>query len=121
MAKTIEEYSLAEAMKKIEEVLNQNPGPIEGLNAIYQYNITGEEEGTYQLHLSDGAAKVAEGAETEADCTLTLSLASFRQLLLGKLNGTVAFMSGKLKIKGDIGKAIKMEGILRQYNVKDHL
>ncbi|MFS0863300.1 SCP2 sterol-binding domain-containing protein [Fredinandcohnia sp. 179-A 10B2 NHS] len=121
MAKTIEEYSLAEAMQKIEEVLNQNPVPIEGLNAIYQYNITGEEEGTYQLHLADGTAKVTEGAETEADCTLTLSLANFRQFLLGKLNGTVAFMSGKLKIKGDIGKAIKMEGILRQYNVKDYL
>jgi putative sterol carrier protein len=121
MTKTIEEYSMAEAMKKIEEVLNQNPAPIQGLNAIYQYDINGEEEGTYQLNLQNGIATVKEGADTPADCTLSLSLANFRQLLLGKLNGTVAFMSGKLKIKGDVGKAMKMESILRQYNVKEYL
>ncbi|MFT4414136.1 SCP2 sterol-binding domain-containing protein [Fredinandcohnia humi] len=121
MTKTIEDYSLTEVMQKIEEILNQNPGPIEGLQAIYQYNITGDEEGTYQLHLANGQAKVIEGSESEANCTLIMSLGNFRQFLLGKLNGTAAFMSGKLKIKGDIGKAIKMEGILRQYNVKEYL
>jgi putative sterol carrier protein len=121
MTKKIEEYSLSEAMQKIAEVLNQNPKPIEGLNTIYQYDISGEEEGTFQLHLADGTANVAQGDEEQANCTLKMSMADFRQFLLGKLNGTAAFMSGKLKIKGDIGKAIKLEGILRQYNVKEYL
>jgi putative sterol carrier protein len=121
MTRTIEEYSLKEAMQKIEEVLNENSKPIEGLSAIYQYNITGDEEGIYQLKLENGTAKVTEGEEAKADCILSLSLKDFRQFLLGKLNGTAAFMSGKLKIKGDIGKAIKMEGILRQYNVNEYL
>jgi putative sterol carrier protein len=121
MAKTIEEYSLAEVMRKIEEVLNEKPEPIQGFNASYQFDISEEEEGTYQLLFQDGAASVKEGAETPADCTLTMSMANFRQFLLGKLNGTVAFMTGKLKIKGDIGKAMKIESILRQYSVKDHL
>jgi putative sterol carrier protein len=121
MSKTIEEYSLAEIMKKIEEAVNSNPGPIEGLSAAYQFDITGEEGGTYQLRFQDGKAAVNEGAEVPADCTLAMSLASFHLFMLGKLNGTVAFMTGKLKIKGDIGKAIKIESILRQYNVKDHL
>lgn len=121
MGKAIEEYTLAEAMQKIEEALNQNPAPIEGINSIYQFDITGEEEVSYQLQLQDGKAKVVEETATPADCVLKMSLESFQQFLLGKLNGTVAFMSGKLKIKGDIGKAIKIEGILRQYNVSDHL
>jgi len=46
---------------------------------------------------------------------------SFRLFLLGKLNGTMAFMTGKLKIQGDIGKALKIESILRQYEVTKHL
>lgn len=121
MSKTIEEYSLAELMKKIEETLNENSEPIQGFTASYQFDISGEEEVSWQLLFQDGSAAVKEGAETPADCTLVMSLDNFHQFLMGKLNGTVAFMTGKLKIKGDIGKALKIESILRQYNVKDHL
>lgn len=121
MGKAIEDYTLPESFAKIEEALNANPGPIEGITTRYQFTITGAEEGVYQLNLQNGKAEVAEGEEIPADCTLIMSVDNFRQFLLGKLNGTVAFMSGKLKIKGDIGKAIKLEGILKQYNVQDHL
>ncbi|MDR4888626.1 SCP2 sterol-binding domain-containing protein [Fredinandcohnia sp. QZ13] len=111
---------LPELMEKIEKVINQNPGPIDGVNVIYQFNITGDEEGTFQLQLAEGKAKVSEEVEG-ANCTLVLSLENFRKFLVGKLNGTAAFMTGKLKIKGDIGKAIKLEGILREYNLKEYL
>ncbi|MFC4802727.1 SCP2 sterol-binding domain-containing protein [Neobacillus sp. GCM10023253] len=121
MSKTIEEYSLADLMKKIEETLNGNSGPIEGLQATYQFDITGDDVGTYQLQFKDGKSAVKEGSVTPADCTLIMSLKSFHQFMLGKLNGTMAFMTGKLKIKGDMGKALKIESILRQYNVKDSL
>ena len=121
MGKAIEDYTLPESFAKIEEALKGNPEPIQGITTRYQFNITGSEEGIYQLNIQNGQADVVEGEETPADCTLTMSVENFRQFLLGKLNGTVAFMSGKLKIKGDIGKAIKLEGILKQYNVKDYL
>ncbi|WP_010283956.1 SCP2 sterol-binding domain-containing protein [Bacillus timonensis] len=120
MTNGIENYTLAEMMKRIEKVINQNSGPIEGVNVIYQFNITGDEEGIYQLQLAEGKAIVSEGTEG-ANCTLILSFANFRQFLLGKLNGTAAFMTGKLKVKGDIGKAIKLEGLLREYSLKEYL
>lgn len=113
-------YKLPELMQQIERVINQNPSPIEGVNVIYQFKITGDEEGTFQLYLADGKAKVSEGVEG-ANCTLILSLENFRKFLVGKLNGTSAFMTGKLKIKGDLGKAIKLEGLLREYNLKEQL
>ncbi|MCM3765028.1 SCP2 sterol-binding domain-containing protein [Neobacillus niacini] len=121
MGKQIDMYSLADLMKKIAETVNGNPVPIEGFNAIYQFDITGEDGGEYQLHFQDGKAAVTEGSEHPADCTLVMSLASFHLFMLGKLNGTMAFMTGKLKMKGDIGKALKIESILKQYNVKDAL
>ncbi|NRD78073.1 SCP2 sterol-binding domain-containing protein [Bacillus sp. BRMEA1] len=121
MSKTIEEYSLMELMQKIEETVNRESDPIAGLTAIYQFDITGDEAKTCQLHFQNGKALVYEGEESPADCALIMSLASFQLFILGKLNGTLALMTGKLKIKGDMGKAIKIESILRQYNVKEHL
>ena len=121
MAKTIEEYSLADLMKKVEEILNDNPEPIKGFIASYQFDLNGEEEGVYRLQFQDGKATVKEGSETPADCNLIMSVTNFRLFLLGKLNGTMAFMTGKLKIKGDIGKALKIESILKQYHVIDLL
>jgi len=121
MAKAIEEYTLKEIMGRIETAVNEKPEPIQGFNASYQFNIEGEGGGSYQLHFKDGKASVNETGDAPADCTLNMSLASFHQFMQGKLNGTVAFMTGKLKIKGDIGKAIKIEGILRQYNVSEYL
>ncbi|MDA8354258.1 MAG: SCP2 sterol-binding domain-containing protein, partial [Firmicutes bacterium] len=70
MAKNIQEYTVDEAWEEIEKNLQADPKPIEGLNVVYQYDITGEEEGTYQLHLSDGKAKVEKGTPAEPDCTL---------------------------------------------------
>src|SRR5690606_41280577 len=61
-------------------------------------------EDTFQLQLKDGQAKVVQGDEEVADCILKMSFKSFQQFLTGKLSGTVAFMTGKLKLKGDISK-----------------
>ncbi|KAF2736487.1 sterol-binding-like protein [Polyplosphaeria fusca] len=46
--------------------------------------------------------------------TLTLSDKDFQQLIAGKANAQKLFMSGKLKVKGDVMKATKMEPILKK-------
>ncbi|PLR96057.1 SCP2 sterol-binding domain-containing protein [Bacillus sp. T33-2] len=120
MSKSIKELTVKETWQEIERVMNENPQPFEGLNAVYQYDIIGEDGGTYQLHLADGKARVVEGEETEADCTLTQTPENFKDMISGNLNGTAAFMTGKLKVKGSIGLAMKLEGILRQYDVNQY-
>jgi putative sterol carrier protein len=118
--KMIQNYSMEEIFDKIEKALNENSKPIEGLNVIYQYDLSGEDGATYQLHLSDGKAKVEKSALAKADCTLQMSVNDFKEMLMGSLSGTAAFMSGKLKVKGNIGLAMKMENILRQYDVSQY-
>lgn len=47
-----------------------------------------------------------------ADCTLTLSKADFEAMARKELDPTMAFMSGRLKIAGDMGVAMKLQPVL---------
>lgn len=57
-----------------------------------------------------GVAPAAE--EAEADVTLTADLATFRAIFEGALSPTAAFMSGRLRVEGDMGLAMKLAGAL---------
>ena len=48
-----------------------------------------------------------------ADCTLKMDFSDFTDMIGGKLDGMTAFMTGKLKIEGDMGVAMKLQSILR--------
>jgi len=51
--------------------------------------------------------------DKDADCTLRMDFSDFADLIGGKLDGMTAFMTGKLKIEGDMGVAMKLQSILR--------
>jgi putative sterol carrier protein len=107
----------AELFQEIEKRINENPKPVEGIESVYQFELSGDDGATYQLHLSNGTAKVVEGPAASADCTLQMDAKDFKDMVFGNLNGTAAFMTGKLKIKGDMSKAIKLQSILSKYEV----
>lgn len=116
MSQALDNKTLQQIMSTIEEVINANTAPISGLSIKYQFEISGDDEGTYQLLLQDGKASIVEGAGEGVQCTLKMSFKNFKKFLAGKLNGTAAFMMGKLKIDGDITKALKLESLLKEYN-----
>jgi putative sterol carrier protein len=118
LTNSIREKSVSEVWQEIQKALHENPAPYEGVNVIYQYEISGSGAGTYQLHLADGHASVVEGSPKEAACTLKLSDKNFKEMIHGILKGTTAFVMGKLKIDGNIGQAFKLESILQQYDFK---
>ena len=51
--------------------------------------------------------------DKDADCTLRMDFSDFSDMIAGKLDGMTAFMTGKLKIEGDMGVAMKLQSILR--------
>ena len=51
--------------------------------------------------------------DTAADCTIKMAFDDFTALIGGQLDGMTAFMTGKLKIEGDMGVAMKLQSILR--------
>lgn len=111
-----EKLSIKETMRQIKEILDQNPESIKNLQGSYQFEITDGQEEIYQLHFAGGQVQLIEGDSGKVDCSLKMASESFHKFLSGKLNGTVALMTGKLKLNGDMTKALKLETLLKQYN-----
>lgn len=109
------EKDLQQTWEEIERQLNDNSAPIQGLNVSYGFNLSGNESGNYVLTFADNQASVIAKETDTTDCTLTMKVEDFYKLLAGNLNTTTAFMMGKLKVKGSLGLALKLENILTQY------
>ena len=82
------------------------------VNAIYQFNITGDEGGNWWVDTTKSGGEVGEGDNEGAKCVITMASSDFVDMVTGKLNGQMAFMTGKLKIAGDMGLAMKLQKIL---------
>jgi putative sterol carrier protein len=77
-----------------------------GMNNSYVFDIDGA--GQWTVRVEDGTVSVAEGAG-EADATIQASQEVFEKIVSGEQNATSAYMTGKLKIKGDMGAAMKLQ------------
>lgn len=108
------EPSTKAVFQMIDAALKMSPEKLKGSEGVYQFNITGDNGGTYQMIIDDNGGKAVEGTEQEADCTLEISAEDYRGLVGGTVNPTEAFMSGQLKIDGDIGLALKLQNILNE-------
>jgi putative sterol carrier protein len=85
-----------------------NPERIEGMSNTYVFDIEGA--GVWTVAVADGAITVSEGA-SDADCTFSTTEENFEKIVAGEQNPTTAYMTGKLKIKGDMGAAMKLQKI----------
>jgi putative sterol carrier protein len=83
-----------------------DPSKTAGMNNSYVFDVEGA--GTWRVDVRDGAVSVTEGGG-DADATISASEDNFSQMVAGELNPTTAYMTGKLKIKGDMGAAMKLQ------------
>jgi putative sterol carrier protein len=83
-----------------------DPAKLAGMSNSYLFDI--ENEGQWLVTVADGKLSVAEGGG-DADATITASGETFDKIVAGEQNPTTAYMTGKLKIKGDLGAAMKLQ------------
>lgn len=89
------------------------PDVAEGVDAVIQYKLTGEEGGDYIVTIKDGQCTVVEGIAENPTMTLTADARDFGDVLLGKANGMQYFMQGKLKLSGDLNLAMKLTSFFK--------
>ncbi len=77
-----------------------------GMNNSYVFDIEGA--GQWTVKVEDGSVSVAEGVQ-DADVTISASQEVFEKILAGEQNATSAYMTGKIKLKGDMGAAMKLQ------------
>ena len=77
-----------------------------GMNNSYLFDIEGE--GQWLVTVAEGKVSVAEGSG-DADATISTNAETFDKIVAGEQNPTTAYMTGKLKIKGDMGAAMKLQ------------
>ena len=77
-----------------------------GMNNSFLFEIEGA--GTWKVDVADGKVSVSEGAG-DADVTIRTSPETFSAIASGEQNPTTAYMTGKLKVEGDMGAALKLQ------------
>ncbi|MGH0163943.1 UNVERIFIED_CONTAM: hypothetical protein FKN15_046216 [Acipenser sinensis] len=108
---------VAETFKIIKAVLN--PEVVKATQGVYKFDLSGEHSGTWYIDLKNDSGSAGSGEPpVKADVVMTLDSADFVKMFTGKLKPTMAFMSGKLKIKGDMSLAMKMEKMMAQLKPK---
>ncbi len=80
-----------------------------GMKAVYQWDITGEGGGKWHAEIADQKCTVKEGEHASPNITITVAAKDWLDIINGKLDGQMAFMSGKLKVKGDMSLAMKLK------------
>jgi putative sterol carrier protein len=93
---------------------NFNATAAKGMNAVIQFNLGGDGGGQYHTIIKDGACSVQSGTHASPNMTLTMAATDYVDMIMGKLNGQMAFMSGKLKIAGDMGLAMKLQTLFKR-------
>ena len=91
-----------------------DPARAGSTNATIQFDLTGDNGGKWWVKIQDGKAESSTGEAESPQLTITMDAKDYVKMSLGQLDGTAAFMQGKLKIKGDMGLAIKMQSLFRR-------
>jgi putative sterol carrier protein len=83
-----------------------DPAKTAGMSNTYVFDVEGV--GQWTVAVEDGAVSVTEGV-ADADCTISATEETLVKIAKGEANPTTAYMSGKLRIQGDMGAALKLQ------------
>eukprot|EP00806_Schmidingerella_arcuata_P005749 Macronucleus_6232.p2 GENE.Macronucleus_6232~~Macronucleus_6232.p2 ORF type:complete len:117 (+),score=56.35 Macronucleus_6232:1-351(+) len=100
-----------EIFKKIQPLLeSQGAGVVAKVGAVYHFEMRaakGDKPEIITVDLKNGNGAITFGKEGKADATFIMLDADFVKLFQGKLKPQDAFMNGKMKIRGNMAKAMK--------------
>ena len=106
-------------MPTVKEIFEQMPASFQpdaaaGLNAVIQFEITGEGGGTWRAVLENGALRIVEGGVPAPELVITASAKDYVDISTGALNEQLAFMTGRIRAKGNTRLAMKLPRIFKR-------
>ena len=105
-------------VSRIRDIFNKmpelfNPSAAQGMDEVFQFNITGDNGGSWTALIKDGTCQIQEGTHKNPSVGLTMSVDTWLAMVNKEISGMQAFMSGQLKVSGDIMLAQRIEQLFR--------
>lgn len=102
------------------EALSNDPGfqnAITGVDLSVQFDVSGTDEGdlAYTLSVADGEVSTSKGGDEGADVTVASDYETSKAISKGELNVQMAFMTGKIKVGGNMAKIMMHQSVLNEY------
>lgn len=97
---------------KLPAKVQANPSVATSVNAKVGFDIAGDDGGQWTIDLTNTEGCVSSGVCDDAHVTLSMTDENFIAMIAGDLNPQKAFLLGKLKVKGDMGAALKLGKLL---------
>lgn len=98
--------------ERIPHKIQAHPDVAAKIAAVFQFDVAGPGGGSWFVDLVTPGGRVAAGTSPDAKCTIAIKEADLLALVNGKLSAGMAFMTGKIKIQGDYGLAMKLSQVL---------
>lgn len=100
-------YKIDKQKKMIVEKINEMAASAAPIGSTIKFNLGGN-----LIHLDGtGSSNVVSQEDKDAECTISMTSEDFQAMLSGDLNPMMAFMSGKIKIDGDMGVAMQLQSL----------
>lgn len=106
------DYSVNEALSELTKKFS--PQVAEGFDADIQLKLTGDKGGNWYISIKEGTCQVLQGITATPTMTMESDATDLFEIFSGKLDPASAFMSGKLKISGDIMVALKLVSLFKK-------
>lgn len=105
----------AEIFEKIAAKAAENPSDAYAVDDIFQFDITGDNGGTFVLNMKsdNGGTFLSREPNPNAIATIIVDGADWSAMVSGDLDPVQAFMGGKVKIDGDMSAAMKLPGLMK--------
>jgi putative sterol carrier protein len=84
-----------------------------GIDADIQFKFTGAEAGDWYVTIKDGTIRVNEGLSPAPRLTVSADSDDIVKIFTGKMDGMQAYMSGRLRVNGDMSLAMKLMGLFK--------
>lgn len=96
----------SEELRPVIQKLGTLVGPDSGLGGTLKLDFG--EPGSVLIDGKSSPNTVSEGEGKSADCTISVSLENFRRISTRELDPMSAFLTGKVRVSGDMGLAMRL-------------
>jgi putative sterol carrier protein len=106
------------AHPEVQEIIDRMPGTFQpdaagDLEAVLQFNLTGDKATDFHVDIANGKCTAAEGKSGSPTTTFTADAQDYLDLVSGKADGMSLFMQGKLSVDGDMGLAMRLQSLFK--------